>query len=572
MLDDTDDFFKSLFIPFTNSKAIFYIIIIGFLVYANSLFNNFVWDDLLFIVNNSTIHSINIPQLIGPNLFNVIIHYRPLAAIYFALIYSIVGENVFFYHFLQIGLHITNTILLFLFITKFFKKSIGLFICLVFLVHPINVESTIFIGASTSVLFFFFGMLALLITQKDKLKTKDFIIIFILLLLSILSKESGACFIFLVILYRFLFSKSQIVHLAITVIAVIFVYGLVRFIAMGTGVNFTLGFPMAKLTFFERLANIPLILLYYFKTFIYPKSLAIDQHWRVHTLDFFNFYLPLTFVTFIFFTFASIGVYIRKYKSTMLKVYIFFLAWFVIGIFPNLQIVPLDMTVADRWFYLPLVGLLCILALGISSFNNGNKILNKTFAVIVILILITLSLRTMIRITNWQSPMKLYSHDRKYSPDSFGLENNLGSEYLKKGEYDLAKKHYMKSIAIRPDHWENWYNLGTLHLLLNEISNAKYSYKKALVNNSKYELAYEQYGKILIFHDNPEKGKQFIKDSLTKFPNNAYLWLLLGIAEYKSGNSNAAIIDVRKSLTIFNSVEGNYIYSQIKTNSPINTK
>ncbi|HZE86733.1 MAG TPA: hypothetical protein VE090_00865 [Methylomirabilota bacterium] len=64
--------FKSLFSPLTNLKAIHII------VFFNALSNGFVWDDKTYIILNNDVHSLNIPKLIGNNIFNQSQQYRPL--------------------------------------------------------------------------------------------------------------------------------------------------------------------------------------------------------------------------------------------------------------------------------------------------------------------------------------------------------------------------------------------------------------------------------------------------------------------------------------------------------------
>ena len=111
--------FTSLFLPFNTRKAIHFIIILGLIVYFNSLFGAFVWDDESYIRDNPKVHAINIVTLFQHNnSFNGAGYYRPLSATYFATIYSLFGSHPFYFHFLQICLHITNTILLFLLLKR----------------------------------------------------------------------------------------------------------------------------------------------------------------------------------------------------------------------------------------------------------------------------------------------------------------------------------------------------------------------------------------------------------------------------------------------------------------------
>src|SRR5437667_430114 len=132
--------FKTYFIPLTKAKAITWIVIIGIIVYANILANGFVWDDL-HTLQVPAFHTFNVINLFGPNDINLNSYYRPLTAVYFSLMYQVFGNVAFFYHFTQLTLHIIDTCLIFLLFCLFFPESISFFLALIFLLHPINVES-----------------------------------------------------------------------------------------------------------------------------------------------------------------------------------------------------------------------------------------------------------------------------------------------------------------------------------------------------------------------------------------------------------------------------------------------
>ncbi|SRR6266568_2868010 len=101
--------FENYFVPLTNTKAITWIIVIGIFIYANMLFNGFVWDDVTYFVNNIDFQSLNFYQLFGPNIFNITNQYRPIPAIYFFTLHSIFGQSTFFYHVIQLLIHITHS-------------------------------------------------------------------------------------------------------------------------------------------------------------------------------------------------------------------------------------------------------------------------------------------------------------------------------------------------------------------------------------------------------------------------------------------------------------------------------
>ncbi|MBI4009241.1 glycosyltransferase family 39 protein, partial [Candidatus Roizmanbacteria bacterium] len=201
---------------FKSSKYLFFLIIISFLVYFNSIFNGFVWDDEEQIVNNSFVHSIvNIPTFFKNSTFNPAgaeklpgLYYKPLMTSLFSIIYSLFGPHPFYFHSIQIILHIINSILVFLIFKHLLKKEkLSLFLSLIFLLHPINSETVLYISALQDILFFLFGSLALLIITK-KTTIQYVLISSTLLLFSLLSKETAVLFVITVFLYLIFFKKN----------------------------------------------------------------------------------------------------------------------------------------------------------------------------------------------------------------------------------------------------------------------------------------------------------------------------------------------------------------------------
>src|SRR6266699_1820421 len=114
-------FLKQLFVPLTTKKASLIIAILGFIVFGNALFNGFVWDDTIFLINPERF-STNILHFFTSNLARSVGYYRPIYLLYFALLYKVFGSQAFFYHFLQIVLHIINAIILYLILNYLFGR------------------------------------------------------------------------------------------------------------------------------------------------------------------------------------------------------------------------------------------------------------------------------------------------------------------------------------------------------------------------------------------------------------------------------------------------------------------
>lgn len=544
--------FKSLFIPITTFKAIQIIIIVGIIVFFNMLFNGFALDDLPYIVGNQDFHQLsNILDFFRTNIFNLEGQYRPIPAMYFYLLYNIFSNSTFFYHIIQLAIHIGNTFILFQIFKHFVGKRITLFLCLLFLVHPIQVESVSYISASDNPLFFLFGISAFYLSLETRVGWKRLIAIFFLLMLSLLTKETGILFILAVLAYRFIFKKGQIITFIIYSSIVTLLYFFIRIELSGNYITPYGSSIITQITFAERINNIPSIIFFYLKTFFFPRQLIIEQLWVVTKLNVRDFYVPL-FIDFLFFLMlALVCIYIYAQNKKNFKTYLFFSLWFMIGLLFHSQIFPLDWTVADRWFYFTFVGLLGVIGILAETFKIKSNHTKMLAYILVVMLLIILSWRTIIRNTNWHDNLTLMIHDSNIMTNS-NLENSIGLSYESQQMYDNAIVHFKKSITISPS-IANLSNLANAYALSGDGELAKKYYFLALQignysqNSTVYLSIDERLGQLLVRTDKPEIAKKFIINALKYFPNSSRLWYQLALIEEKLHNHNDAIIDLEKA-------------------------
>jgi tetratricopeptide (TPR) repeat protein len=559
--------FKYYFIPFTNNKAIHWIVIIGLVVYSNMLFNGFVWDDISYIVTNTAFQHFNFIALFQKNIFNGVSQYRPIPALYFSALYYIFHSISFFYHFMQLLIHIANTVLLFLFFSHLFKKKIAFILSLIFLVHPIQVEAVSFIGASDNPLFFLFGMSAFLLSigeMKSKYKTFS---IFILLLLSVLTNETGILFLFIILSYQYLLQKGKTIYYIPPGILTVIIYFVMRF---GIGnvffskENFV---AIGDLTLLQRIFNIPEIFFYYIKTLFFPNQLLIEQQWIVKNINIADFYIPLL-IDILFLTIVAIGgMWISKKNEKALPVYIFFFIWFISGIVLHLQIFSLDMTVADRWFYFPFVGILGMTGLIITTMRS--KLVQKWLFIIGSLIIILLSIRTMIRNLDWKDDLTLNSHDVKISVNPYDIENNLSYDYIVNHQCETAEYYAKKSIELYPDSY-NYMNFGESYFCLGNYGEAKKIFIQAQNFGDDNNLPYDHLADLsLVYGDKKDSIKFLNNTAAKKFPSDPKIWLDLAILEYKNGDTDNATYAIKQAYKYDPSENNYYVYSLMTNHRPL---
>jgi len=514
--------FSSFFYKFPETKIIAIFFSIGILIYSNILFNGFIADDFPQIVNNPSVHSISkIPSLFSQgtaydeNNLPRSSFYRPFFSSTFSVIYLFSGHKPFLFHAVQILFHIANVILLYLIFSYFFNRKVAFLLSLVFLVHPLNTEAVGYISSLQDPLFLFFGLSVIYLLIRDVKNFYYYLLGAISLILSLLSKEGGVVFIILVPMFAYLFNKKDILKASALSLSAIATYFVLRLIVARIYLPKGFMVPIMSLSFWERIAHIPKIIFFYLQTFLFPKNLIMFQTWTIKSINFPNFYFPLIVELILLSLLIILGIKLYRKDGNLFKSLIFFSLFFFLGLGLHLQIIPLDQTVSDRWFYFPMVGLLGMMGVLAKYLNldEGHKF--RTLVFVMIGVITILSVRVVARNTNWKNESTLYTHDIKYNTDSFQLEKGLAVLASQKGDFAEAEKHYIRSTELFPSS--------------NTFSGIAIYYLK----NKKYEKAANNFT-VALDHD----------------PNSAYNWLLMAVSKYGYGDRDGAILAAEKAYSI----------------------
>jgi hypothetical protein len=422
---------------------------------------------------------------------------------------------------------------------------------------------------------------------KKTLSTISTFAIACLLFLSLLTKEEGILFFLITLAYTCLCKRASLLKLLFSQAIVFIVYLYLRvgignvffssfetsFLGSGTTVSDGRFVPIMELSFIERLSMIPSILLYYSKTFFYPVRLAVDQTWVITTLTLKTFYLPLLCSLLFFGILFFFAWYLHRIKSTALKSYVFFGVWFLIGLGMHMQIVPLDMTVADRWFYFPIIGLLGMIGVLVDQLLIRKKV-HSILITIAVLLLIIFSVRSMMRNANFANEIALYSHDIQIETN-YELELNLGSAYGVIGELDKTLTHYKKSVALSPNE-ANYDNLGLFSEWKGNVKEAEMYYRKALNARSFYlnpkkrlSFTYIRLSFMYLLLHDPENARRICLEGLKQYPNDHDLWIQLAQSEYLLSHHEAALVAAKKALAIKSDEKTLRIHAIIETKQPL---
>lgn len=565
----------------TSGKVISTIIVLGIIAYFSSLFNSFAWDDYPQLINYQLNHSLlNIVPIFANHSHTF---YRPFSDLVLAGMYNLFGQTAFWYHLFQLIIHVTISILIYFLFKKYFSNILSFFLSIIFLSHPINVESVAYISAIQSNISLFLGLISLFVILSNKISTKlKYSLLFLLILLSSFSKESGLLFIVLIPCFMALgklrsYAKKEYLLTVISLLLVVFVYIYFHFFFNLTIVDShknILPIPIMNSGLSIRLLTLPKIIYYYLLTFIFPKDLAVSQYWIVNTMNFNDFYFPL-FIDAVFLIGLILGgIFIYKHNLKKFYIYTFFAIWLFLNWAISWQIIPLDMTVADRWFYAPMIGLLGTIGVLVSEIKIHKEYLIRVTLLLLIFTISILLSRTFVRVQNWYDGVILFNHDITASNDNYNLEYLLGYTYLTNKNYDEAKPHLDKSIKLAPEYWENWLNLGVYYESKGKIDESINAFARAISNNPYYYPAYLNTARIYYYYNRLALANKFLEEkALVVFPQDAYFWSLKGVIDYKLGNKQGGTDEVLKAynishdngyLSIYNLMQDNQDLSNLR--------
>ena len=132
----------------------------GLIAFANAVGHPFVHDDLFLIVEDNDFSLRNI--FLYPSIFQKLLpgmkpYYRPLLSLVYTFEFRVFHLQAFFYHFVNILVHIANGLLLLTLLRRLTDKDVlSWLVALVFVVHPVQSEAVASVAGLSNLLFTFF--------------------------------------------------------------------------------------------------------------------------------------------------------------------------------------------------------------------------------------------------------------------------------------------------------------------------------------------------------------------------------------------------------------------------------
>ncbi len=517
------------------------LILVTLFTYANTLKNDFVWDDVFFIVNNNYVKNLNsIPQYFySVKTYATILDYhifRPLRTLSFALEYKLWGLNPFGFHLTNIILHLLNVLIVYFLISRLTSnRNLGFISALIFSLHPVQTEAVAWIKGRADLLFssfFLLGFLAFLKKEEGQKRNSFPILIYLCFFLALLSKIMAITFPLILIVYKISLGRAKFrdddkfFFISLFLISMAFLS--TRHLVIGRSTQ--TGYPGggAYYTFLTMLRVFP----DYLRIIIYPLNLTADYSGIKisHSIAEGKVLLSLLFYP------AIILAFIFSWRKNRL---IFFcLSFFFITLLPVSNIVPTMQFMAERFLYLPALGIFVIFAFLITKCAAFLSSRQKILWLLVTLFMVNFIPLTIDRNSVWRNELTLWEKSFNTSPVSSRIAENLAFAYLNAGLTDKAISLFEKILPRTKKKYKILDHLGQAHLHQGKTEKAKYYFEEAISQNKDFAPAYGHLGVLFGKEKDYKQSKKYLEKALELDPDSpetTYYYNNLGLTLKNKG-------------------------------------
>lgn len=572
---------------------VIFLIVFSLIAFGRILGNDFInFDDNKYITENNHIKDgINAKSIKWAFTTSYFSYWHPLTWLSIMLNWSLFGANASGHHLVSLLWHIGSAILLFLFLSKTTGSLWpSAFVAALFALHPLRVESVAWATECKDVLSMFFGMATLYAYAyyAEKPQISKYFLCLLLFALALMSKPMLVTLPFIMLLLDYwplgrwqkalnpvnipvpvnvksVKKKKRHKHAVPTekklsmhvkkrtylignllwekvpffFLALVLSIGLIGQQQSVGGIA-----SLQQIPFSDRIMNTIVSYVAYLGKTFWPVDLAVFYPYK-HSF-------PIGQVlgaSLLLLGISIIVVYLAR-RTPFLTVGWF---WYLGVLFPVnglINVHPTAPAMADRFTYLPSIGIAIMLTWGVIYLLPKEK-LRKIIIIPAMMILAALTFLTWQQCSYWKNSISLFNHTLRSTKNNYLAHTNLGVALDAEGKNDQALAHYLSALKINPLYDKAHYNLA---MAFKEQGNIEASFKhfqETLLSNPNFPDAHNNIGIILEkYFKKYDEAIYHYEQELKIVPNNPGTHFNLGIALAIKGNLKEAAEHFRRAIDL----------------------
>ncbi|MGB7769521.1 MAG: tetratricopeptide repeat protein [Verrucomicrobiia bacterium] len=481
----------------------------------------------------------------------VVGNWHPLTMLSHILDGQIYGLKPWGHHLTNVLLHGANTVLVFLLLrglTGAVWRS--LMVAALFGLHPLHVESVVWVAERKDVLSTFFGLLCLMAyaryAEESKVgnpASRYYWLALFFFALGLMSKPMLVTVPFVLLLLDY-WPLNRIRHFTglllekIPFFALAMVMSVVTYVVQQrTGMMHSLeNVPPGA-----RIANALISYCLYLGKLFWPVDLAIFYPYPGH-----NWPLYQVLLAGVLLAGFSAFVFVQRTRHPFLPVG---WLWYCGTLVPVIGLVQVGgQAMADRYSYIPSLGLFILVVWGVCELAGRWRYHEPALSVAGCAVIILCAGLTRQQLGYWQNDETLYRHALAVTKNNYLAHHNLGLALFKQGKIDEAINQYREALRLEPDFPEAHYNLGAALAVKGQTDEAIVQFQKAIQFKPGYAAACVNLGIALSRKGQLDEAIGQFRDAVRLQPDNAEFHYDLGTALGMKGRIAEAIIQFQEAL------------------------
>jgi hypothetical protein len=189
--------------------------------------------------------------------------------------------------------------------------------------------------------------------------------------------------------------------------------------------------------------------------------------------------------------------------------------WFIGTLIPVIGLVQVgDQAMADRYTYIPLIGLFLIIAWVSPDLLAKYAFRKPVLAIAATAVLLAISVSTYLQLGYWQNGVTILEHATEVTPDGRFAHANLGVAFLQKNMFDQAIVHFEKALQSDPCDATTHLNFGVALFRKDKIDQAIVHFEKALEIDPCEVMAHLNLGAAFTKQGKPQQAIEHYTEAL----------------------------------------------------------
>ena len=528
-------------------------------IYAQVIGHQFITlDDPTYIRENPMVNrGVTLAGLAWAFTTFHVANWHPLTWISHMIDCQLFGTNAGRHLLVNALIHAANTLLIFYFLLRTtHARWPSALVAALFALHPLHVESVAWASERKDTLCTFFGLLSLIayVRYAEARSISRYAWVAITLALGLLAKPMLVTWPFVMLLLDYwplrrlqrLDARDQLSVLRKFVVeklplfALVAVSIIITFLAQSHG-GAVRTFAAAPVGF--RLSNGVLSYAKYTLLMFWPNNLAV------------YYPLPPTGIptwqvigaAFLLIGITALCLFQRRNRPYLIVGWL----WFLGTLVPVIGFVQVGgQTMADRYFYIPSIGLFIALVFGLADLAKSWRIAPALSTGIAAGVLLILAILTNAQIQRWRDSFTLFEHTLAVTPPNLHIEHNLGLALGGSGRYDEAAAHFEKALQIDRNFYDGLVGMGVTREFQGRLPEAIDYFQAAIHSQPDTPTAHLQLGRVLWKQNSDQAALEEIGRAWQLAPKDADIRADFGLALQLVGRIPEAIEQFHVALRV----------------------